>query len=231
MISGYFAPTRAKYFDIGVNAAGVAGVVTPQYLTCRGRPVLTTPNILASVLFFSIGHMNLKNNTHRMHHITPFWDEKLINFLGRGSPSTDPTPSPPTAPRFSRLRRSTCDPQCSSGVDAHVFRSPRAYVCLYVCMSVYYTTVRSRSSKAYVQTSENLMYTSSTAVALISADDNAMHFWLSRMDHIIIIIIIIYLRSMQKWTVKYAMCRTERLTVLAQTTARRYRIVTIKTQL
>jgi len=42
------------------------------------------------------------------------------------------------------------------------------------------------------------MYTSSTAVALISADDNAMHFWLSRMDHIIIIIIIIYLRSMQK---------------------------------
>jgi len=26
-----------------VNAAGVAGVATPQYLTCRGRPVLTTP--------------------------------------------------------------------------------------------------------------------------------------------------------------------------------------------
>ena len=24
----------------------------PQYLTCRGRPVLTTPNILTSVLFF-----------------------------------------------------------------------------------------------------------------------------------------------------------------------------------
>ena len=31
-----------------------------------------------------------------------------------------PTPAQPTAPRFSRLRRSTCDPQCSSGVDAHV---------------------------------------------------------------------------------------------------------------
>ena len=46
-----------------------------------------------------------------------------------------------------------------------------------------------------------------------------------------IIIIVIYLHSMQKWTVKYAMCRTERLTVLALTTARRYRVVTIKTQL
>jgi len=31
-------------------------------------------------------------------------------------------PSPPTAPRFSRLRRSTCDPQCSSGIDAHGYR-------------------------------------------------------------------------------------------------------------
>ena len=42
-----------------------------------------------------------------------------MNFLGRGTahPQTPP-PSPPTAPRFSRLRRSTCDPQCSSGVDA-----------------------------------------------------------------------------------------------------------------
>ena len=39
---------------IGVNAAGVAGVATPQYLTCRGRPVLTTPNILTSVLFFTL---------------------------------------------------------------------------------------------------------------------------------------------------------------------------------
>jgi len=57
-----------------------------------------------------------------MHHITPFWDEKFINFLGRGT--TAPQTSPPrrsyTALRFSRLRRSTCDlPQCSSGVDAH----------------------------------------------------------------------------------------------------------------
>ena len=52
-----------------------------------------------------------------------------------------------------------------------------------------------------------------------------------RSQEIIIIIIIIYLHSKQKWTVKYAMFRTERLTVLAVTTARRYRIVTIKTQL
>jgi len=37
---------------IGVNAARVAGVTTPQYLTCRGRPVLTNLNILTSVLFF-----------------------------------------------------------------------------------------------------------------------------------------------------------------------------------
>ena len=37
---------------MGVNAAGVAGVATPQYLTCRGRAVLTTPDILTSVLFF-----------------------------------------------------------------------------------------------------------------------------------------------------------------------------------
>jgi len=64
-----------------------------------------------------------------MHHITSFWDEKFINFLTRGTalPQTPP-PSPPTAPRFSRLRRSTCDPQCSSGVDAHVL-SPEISQC------------------------------------------------------------------------------------------------------
>ena len=39
---------------IGVNAAGVAEVATPQYLTCRGRPVLTTPNILTSVYFWFV---------------------------------------------------------------------------------------------------------------------------------------------------------------------------------
>ena len=46
-----------------------------------------------------------------MHHITPFWNEKFINFLRRGTaPPQTPPPSPPTAPRFSRLRRLTCDP-------------------------------------------------------------------------------------------------------------------------
>ena len=67
-----------------------------------------------------MGHMNLKNSTPIMHHITPILDEKFINFLGRGTapPQTSP-PSPLTLPRFSRLRRSTCDPQCSSGVDAN----------------------------------------------------------------------------------------------------------------
>jgi len=67
-------------------------------------------------------HMNLQNNTPRMHHITPFWDKKFINFLGRGTappfinflwrgtaPSQTSHPSLPMAPRFSRLRRSTCD--------------------------------------------------------------------------------------------------------------------------
>jgi len=57
---------------IGVNAAGVA---TPQYLTCRGRPVLTTPNILTSVLFFfpSAELLNTASRCHfNLHHITPF---------------------------------------------------------------------------------------------------------------------------------------------------------------
>jgi len=49
----------------------------------------------------SMGHVNLKNNTPRMHHIT---------ILRRKIHSPSPLPSPPTAPRFSRLRRSTCDP-------------------------------------------------------------------------------------------------------------------------
>ena len=34
--------------------------------------------------------------------------------------SPDPPYRTSLPPRFSRLRRSTCDPQCSSGVDAHV---------------------------------------------------------------------------------------------------------------
>jgi len=116
--------SRMRILRIGVNAAGVAGVATP-------------PNILTSVFSLqrnfwipqvavificnapsvqfliqqSMGHVNVKNNIPRMHHVTPFWDEKFINFLGRGTvPPQTPPSSPPTAPRFSRLRRSTCDP-------------------------------------------------------------------------------------------------------------------------
>ena len=64
-----------------------------------------------------------------MHHITPFWDEKFINFLGRGPP-----PSTPTAPLLWRLRRSTCDPPCSSGVDAHVWLPSSSSVGARVCV-------------------------------------------------------------------------------------------------
>ena len=69
------AASQISHTAIGVNAAWVAGVATPQYLTCMGRPVLTSPH------------------PRRLY----------------------------TAPRFSSLRRSTCDtpPRCSSGVDDH----------------------------------------------------------------------------------------------------------------
>jgi len=41
------------YHSIGVNAAGVAGVATPQYLTCRGRPVLRPPQYFDKCFIFS----------------------------------------------------------------------------------------------------------------------------------------------------------------------------------
>jgi len=64
--------------------------------------------------------MNLKNNTPRMHHITPFWDEKFLNFLGRGTAPQTPL----VAYCASILASSALDlrpplPECSSGVDAH----------------------------------------------------------------------------------------------------------------
>ena len=76
----------------------------------RGDP---PPNILTSVLFFSLQWIFwipqvaviFICNAPSVHHITPFWEEKFTNFPGRCT-----HPSPPTAPRFSRLRRSTCDP-------------------------------------------------------------------------------------------------------------------------
>ena len=39
-----------------------------------------------------MGHRNLKNSTPGMHHITLFWDEKIINILWRG---TAPPQTPP----------------------------------------------------------------------------------------------------------------------------------------
>jgi len=66
-----------------------------------------------------------------MHHITPFWDEKCINFLGRGT--TAPQTSPPR--RSYSLRRfdsrvfgaQPATPQCSSGVDASGSRESFCY--------------------------------------------------------------------------------------------------------
>jgi len=43
-----------KFEYIGVNAARVAGVAIPQYLICRGRFVLTTPNILKLVNLLTV---------------------------------------------------------------------------------------------------------------------------------------------------------------------------------
>jgi len=85
----------------------------PQYLTGRGRPVLTTPVFWQVFYFFPSAELldTASRCRFHLHHITPFWDEKFINFLWRGTaPPQTPPPSPPTAPRFSRLRRSTCDP-------------------------------------------------------------------------------------------------------------------------
>jgi len=135
---------------MGVNAAGVAGVATPPpniwpagVVLCWQPPIfwqvfyfLPSAELLntasrchfhlqcAQCIPFLIQQLNMNlKNTPRMHRITPFWDEKFINFLGRGTaPPQTLALSPPTAPRFLRLRRSTCDPQCSSGVDAHAWQ-------------------------------------------------------------------------------------------------------------
>jgi len=58
-----------------------------------------------------------------MHHITPFWDEKFINFLGRGTTAPQTPPPSPLIYGASILASSALNlrppPQCSSGVDAH----------------------------------------------------------------------------------------------------------------
>jgi len=44
---------------IGVNAAGVAGVATPQYLTCKGRPVLTTAQYFDKCFIFPSAQLGM----------------------------------------------------------------------------------------------------------------------------------------------------------------------------
>ena len=81
----------------------------------------------------SMGYMNLKNNTPRMHHITPLWDEKFVNFLRRGCA---PLQTPLAAYGASILASSAFDlrpPQCSSGVNAHghgVKNGPNTRLCV-----------------------------------------------------------------------------------------------------
>ena len=112
----------------------------PQYLTCRGRPVLTTPQYFDKCFIFfpSAELLNTANRCHfhlqcaqctvfnsrilKITHpectISHHFEMKNSSIFWEGAqPLPRPHPSPPTAPRFSRLRRSTCDPQCSSGVD------------------------------------------------------------------------------------------------------------------
>jgi len=105
----------------GVRRAGEEADFTADRAEPRTVYAQTGTFIKFIIQLQSMGDMNLKNKTPRMHHITPFLDEKFINFLERGTaPPQTTLPLPLTAPRFSRLRHSTCDPpQCSSGVDAH----------------------------------------------------------------------------------------------------------------
>ena len=68
------------------------------------------PDILTSVLFFPFSgtseYRKLLPCSSAPYHTILRW--KIHKFSGKGhSPSLDPTPSPRTAPRFSRLRRST----------------------------------------------------------------------------------------------------------------------------
>ena len=87
---------------------------------CREPPsCVDDPPILWQVFFPSAELLNTASRCHfhlQCAQCTVFNSTVSVE---QNSPFPDPTPSPPTAPRFSRLRRSTCDPQCSSGVDAH----------------------------------------------------------------------------------------------------------------
>ena len=66
----------------GVSAAGAAGVATPSTIfDLQGSSCVDDPRYFDKCFTFfpfaelqSTGHVNLKNNTPRMHHITPFRD-------------------------------------------------------------------------------------------------------------------------------------------------------------
>ena len=100
---------------IASTPQGLQGSRPPaKKMTCRGRPVLMTPNILTSFfLFFPFSgtseYRKSLSFSYAPYHTILRW--KIYKFSGKGhSPSADLTPSPLAAPRFSRLRRSTCDP-------------------------------------------------------------------------------------------------------------------------
>ena len=103
------------YSRIGVNAAGVAGVATPNIwpvgvVLCWQRPA---PHKNSQVFYFFPFSGTSEYRKSLSFLSTPYhtllrW--KIYKFSGKGHTPQTPPRSPPTAPRFSRLRRSTCDP-------------------------------------------------------------------------------------------------------------------------
>ena len=110
--------------------------------------------------------MNLKNNTPRMHHITPFWGEKFINFLGRGT-------APPQTHLLRRLRR----------LDSRVFgarpATPNVPVALTPMVDVRgvtcYLDSTELSSNKY---SEHIQFSKfSSATSGLSRRESSSHCW------------------------------------------------------
>ena len=76
-----------RILRIGVNAAGVAGVATPQYfdkcffpsaelLNTASRCHFHLQCVQCTVFNSPVEHMNLKNNTPRMHHVSRHFEKK-----------------------------------------------------------------------------------------------------------------------------------------------------------
>jgi len=85
-------------FDLQGSSCGDDPPIFWQVLYFFPSAEQTGTSIKFIIQLQSMRHMNLKNNTPRIHHITPSWDEKFVNLLGKG---TAPSQTPP--PR--RLRR------------------------------------------------------------------------------------------------------------------------------